>query len=521
LALRPFRIWEYAWLFKALSLGNGGVKILDLGGPATHLTILAALAGCSVTSVDLNPEFVRSAQECADALSLLSFSSRVGDMRDLSDFPDESFDVVLSCSVLEHLTAKDQETALEEMARVVKRGGLIGLTFDYGPPAPGANEYLPPPHDPPRSAAEATRRYVRGGLELVGNPFVEDPAPGALFLSESIRYTVASFFLAKPPVPGIRFPRCERQGSSLDSLVISKLPSRIHASVARTTALLDSIHTDGEGESRLDVSAGHYNGKGLGAAHIIELERVAEERLNGLNSMHTQMEDLRREADARERGLHELTSVIAARDARIVELERMAEERLSSLNTVHQHLEALRGESGARERGLHELTAVIAARDARIAELERVAEERLSSLNAVHEHLEAVRGEADARERGLHELTAVIAARDARIAELERAGEEQFSRLNSMQTQLEAVRSEADARETALHERTSVIAARDARIAELERVAQDRLTAVSQVQTKLTEAIALQEVLSTQVLALEHETLVKYLTRRIRKLRVG
>jgi chromosome segregation ATPase len=386
------------------------------------------------------------------------------------------------------------------------------------------------------SPSDAIRGFLETGIDLLyleGGFLVsfEENLPAAM---ECMRHALAQ-------------PSQKEQQLASEIIVLSQRQARLSAELE-----LEDLRLKGQ------------------AARIVELERVAEERLSSLHTVHQETEALRGEADARERGLHELTAVIAARDARIIELERVAEERLSSLNTVHQHLEALRGESGARERGLHELTAVIAARDACIAELERVAEERLSNvntihqnmvvlrsesdlrerglhelaslitardariaelermgeerlskLNAVHQHMEAIRGESDARERGLHELTSVIATRDARIAELERAVEEQFSRLNSMQTQLEAVRSEADARETALHERTSVIAARDARIAELERVAQDRLTAVSQVQTKLTEAIALQEVLSTQVLALEHETLVKYLTRRIRKLRVG
>jgi chromosome segregation ATPase len=147
----------------------------------------------------------------------------------------------------------------------------------------------------------------------------------------------------------------------------------------------------------------------------------------------------------------------------------MAEERLTSLKTVHEHMEALRGEADARERGLHELAAVIAARDSRISELEQMAEERLSKLNTVHEHLEALRGVVDERERGLHELTSVIAARDATVAELEGLAEE-------------------------------------------------RLAHIGEIQYELTEAIAKQEVQSNQILALEHESLVKYLTRRFHKL---
>src|ERR1039458_4399730 len=117
LTLRPFRIWEYAWLYKCLGLSAGGAKVLDLGGPASHLSVLSAIAGCRVTSLDINPVFVQAAKECARGLDLDLLDARVGDMRDLSVFPDDHFDIVMSSSVLEHLTANDQETALREMAR--------------------------------------------------------------------------------------------------------------------------------------------------------------------------------------------------------------------------------------------------------------------------------------------------------------------------------------------------------------------------------------------------------------------
>src|SRR5579859_1178988 len=189
---------------------------------------MVAFAGCHVTSVDINPAFVQAAHECARALDVTTLDTRVGDMRDLSEFADGSFDAIVCCSVLEHLTAPDQEVALREAARVLKPGGMVGLTFDFGVGAPGANEHLPPPHDPPTSASEALRRYSQGGLTPVGNPFTEDPIPGVLFHHESIGYTVASLFLAKAPAPPVRIPRCDPSGSRLGKLAIKELPYRMH-----------------------------------------------------------------------------------------------------------------------------------------------------------------------------------------------------------------------------------------------------------------------------------------------------
>jgi SAM-dependent methyltransferase len=239
LAMRPFRLWEYAWLFQTLSLSAGGIRVLDLGGPATPLTILAALSGCRVTTLDINSEFVAAARECAQALQIDSLDARVGDMRDLAALSDDSFDVVLCCSVLEHLPGQDQEIALREMGRVLRPGGLIGLTFDFGRSAPGASVYLPPPHDPPPNAAEAVRRFTPAPLVAVGNRFEEDPAPGSLFRHESILYTVASLFLAKPPAPPIQLPRPHRLSrSSPGALRIAGMPHRLHQRAVQLESLL-------------------------------------------------------------------------------------------------------------------------------------------------------------------------------------------------------------------------------------------------------------------------------------------
>lgn len=278
LVLRPFRLWEYVWLYRVLNLSAGGIRVLDLGGPATHLTVLAALAGCRVTTLDINPEFIDAAQECARTLQIASLDARIGDMRDLSAFAENSFDVVVSCSVLEHLSAGDQEVALREVARVLKPGGLVGMTFDYGESAAGANMYLPPPHDPPPTAAEAMRRFTQGGLVPVGNCFVEDPVPGCLFHDPSIHYTVASLFLAKPPAPATAVPQPKpTAGSVLGALRIAGLPSRLH----RTASRLESSRQQAEAnriaaEERLTL--------------VEQLHPVAEERLALINELHSSLQ---------------------------------------------------------------------------------------------------------------------------------------------------------------------------------------------------------------------------------------
>jgi ubiquinone/menaquinone biosynthesis C-methylase UbiE len=206
LSLRSFRLWEYVWLAKSLGLSKGRLEVLDLGGPASHIVMLSALAGNRVLSLDVNPRIVQAAKQCARSLGIETLDVRVGDMRKLEAVPDNSFGRIVCASVLEHLTVADQETALAAMARVLRPGGIIGLTFDYGPSATGANEHLPPPHEPPQSAEEVRRRYVRNGLAVLGNAKMEAPLAGSLFRDDVVRYAIASLFLGKPPLRALPAP---------------------------------------------------------------------------------------------------------------------------------------------------------------------------------------------------------------------------------------------------------------------------------------------------------------------------
>ncbi len=125
LALRPFRLWEYVWLYKALAFYEPGRRVLDLGGPASHIVMAAALAGNAVHSIDINPRIIEAGRQCAALLNLRNYAAEVGDMRDLSSLQPASFDRIVCCSVLEHLTGEDQRLALGEMAKALAPGGII------------------------------------------------------------------------------------------------------------------------------------------------------------------------------------------------------------------------------------------------------------------------------------------------------------------------------------------------------------------------------------------------------------
>jgi SAM-dependent methyltransferase len=128
-----------------------GVRWLDLATGTGAVAERAAERGADVTGVDLAPALIETADERAREQGL-AIDYRVGDVERL-EFEDGSFHVVSStCGVM---FAPDHEATARELARVVKRGGRIGLVnwtpeggmarlfalmrpFQPAPPPPGA-----------------------------------------------------------------------------------------------------------------------------------------------------------------------------------------------------------------------------------------------------------------------------------------------------------------------------------------------------------------------------------------------
>jgi SAM-dependent methyltransferase len=214
LVRHPDTLWQHVWLYKVLGLRAGGCDVLDVGGPASHLTMLAAAAGNRATSVHPEPRLLAVARRCAADIGVAA-EFQENDLRSLIGIPLESFDRILCCSVLEHMTVEGQREAVVAMARVLKPGGIIGLTFDCGPGAPGATALLPPPHQPPASFDEARARYVTRDLQIVGSIDSEPPPDGSLYRNGRLRHTVAALFLGKPPLPTLEIPRPVHSSRSL------------------------------------------------------------------------------------------------------------------------------------------------------------------------------------------------------------------------------------------------------------------------------------------------------------------
>ncbi|CAG1066626.1 demethylmenaquinone methyltransferase / 2-methoxy-6-polyprenyl-1,4-benzoquinol methylase [uncultured bacterium] len=108
-------------VFESL-LGKGeikGKKLLDAGCGTGWFSARAAELGAAVTSLDVGENLLKEVRKKCVSTRV------VGDVTAL-EFGDGSFDVIVSSDVIEH--TPDPARAISEMARVLKKGGVLALT---------------------------------------------------------------------------------------------------------------------------------------------------------------------------------------------------------------------------------------------------------------------------------------------------------------------------------------------------------------------------------------------------------
>ena len=111
-----------------------GMSLLDCGcGPGTiTLGLAEATAPGEVVGIDLEPSMIERANAFASERQVANVRFQVADIHELP-FPDSSFDAVFTSAVLEHLV--DPVKALQEIRRVLKLGGLVGVvSTDWSEP---------------------------------------------------------------------------------------------------------------------------------------------------------------------------------------------------------------------------------------------------------------------------------------------------------------------------------------------------------------------------------------------------
>lgn len=128
---------------------KSGDAVLDVACGSGNASIPAAQRGAKVTGCDLTPTLLEAGGRLADKAGV-EIEWREGDVEDLP-FSDASFDVVISC--VGAMFAPHHQACADEMARVCRPGGTIGL-------------------------ANWTPEGFVGEMFAVMKPFAPAPAPG-------------------------------------------------------------------------------------------------------------------------------------------------------------------------------------------------------------------------------------------------------------------------------------------------------------------------------------------------------
>ena len=197
-----FLYWEISWVLKYMRPRlQSGMRFLDAGGAASLFTCYMASQGYELHSVDLNEKLLAHGDSVAKVMGWSTMHSYCMDMRKL-DFPDGYFDHAFSICVFEHLDYDIKQAALAEIARCLKPGGILSLTFDYRNPAPGVVGIGkdPSPRNALKTVADIHRNFLSSGhFKLLGNSDFQDNHRSYLQhpTFDNIPYTFGAVFLQK------------------------------------------------------------------------------------------------------------------------------------------------------------------------------------------------------------------------------------------------------------------------------------------------------------------------------------
>jgi SAM-dependent methyltransferase len=130
------RAFEYPWAYEQVDRLGAGRTVVDLGGSMTGIQFSLAAAGHHVVNVDpgmaargkgwpLDAEGHGRLSECYRAPVTL-----VPETLPKARLEENSVDVLLSISTLEHLTPSDLDELVAEVPRILRPGGHAVLTVD-------------------------------------------------------------------------------------------------------------------------------------------------------------------------------------------------------------------------------------------------------------------------------------------------------------------------------------------------------------------------------------------------------
>lgn len=135
------RAFEFPWVYEQIAAAGGPRDVLEIGGGVAGLQYVLAAEGHRVTNVDPGvtpPEAVRTGTDFSIDAGWHERLSKVFDAPvtlisktiATAGLPDDSFDVVLSVSAVEHFTDESFEELYAHLARVLRPSGLAVFTAD-------------------------------------------------------------------------------------------------------------------------------------------------------------------------------------------------------------------------------------------------------------------------------------------------------------------------------------------------------------------------------------------------------
>lgn len=131
LTCNPYRLWEYSSLFLELDRGRRCDFFVDIGGAGSALSFILAENGFPGKSADIQPLLVALCNHVA-AVRHLPLQAVVADVTtDLADLAGQC-DLVTFISVLEHIPTAMRPLVMRRMFDLLRPGGLLYITFDYG-----------------------------------------------------------------------------------------------------------------------------------------------------------------------------------------------------------------------------------------------------------------------------------------------------------------------------------------------------------------------------------------------------
>ncbi|MBM5804860.1 MAG: class I SAM-dependent methyltransferase [Candidatus Verstraetearchaeota archaeon] len=189
--LHPMRLWEYTRIFEICNIQQG-MRVLDGGGASSPIVFYCGKKRVDITTLDLQGSLIEDNKKVAKEMGWETITTIKRDMTE-TGFLDNYFDAVFSVSVFEHLPNEIKIKGIKEFARILRPGGIIGLTFDFGRSVKGRSTYdynnYEQLHTPIRDVEEIYEFFIRpSGLKLYGNQDLTDKiAPDKEYIRKILR----------------------------------------------------------------------------------------------------------------------------------------------------------------------------------------------------------------------------------------------------------------------------------------------------------------------------------------------